>query len=114
VQAADQYEKAEEEAMTGPSGYRVDPNKLLEVAAALRRGADEIQSQISMIKGQVDALDTDWTGGARTEFDQLFANWHQANLNNANALISYAEGVAKAAGLYSTAEQMNQDMLRNY
>jgi WXG100 family type VII secretion target len=99
--------------MTGPGGYRVDPAKLLQVAAALRSGADEIQNQISLLQKQVDALDTDWTGAARAQFDQLFVNWQQANVNNANALISYAEGVAKAADLYSTAEQMNQDLLKN-
>lgn len=98
----------------GPGGYKVDPAKLRAVADALRRGADSIQEQISTIKGQVDSLDTDWTGGARTQFDELFMNWHRANQDNANALITYAEGVAKAAGQYETAEQMNQDMLKNY
>lgn len=96
-----------------PNGYRVDPEKLLQIAVALRNGASEIQGQISHLQTLVDGLDTDWTGGARIEFDRLFTTWQQANVNNANALITYAEGVAKAADLYSTAEQMNKDLLKN-
>lgn len=100
--------------MTNPGGYTVDPAKLMAVADALKRGADEIQAQISTIKAQVDGLDSNWTGAARQRFDDLFIQWHRANQDNANALITYAEGVAKAAHLYATAEQMNNDLLKGY
>jgi len=83
-------------------------------ACSRKNGASEIQAQIDQIKRKVDALEGGWTGAAKAQFDQLFLNWRHANQENANALISYAEGVAKAANQYATAEQMNQDLLKGY
>jgi len=94
--------------------YSVDPAKLEDIGRRLHSTAESIQSEITQLKQQIDALDTEWQGAARTKFDALFLQWHQTNQQNADALITYAQSVARAAQQYQAAEDMNKDLLTGF
>jgi 6 kDa early secretory antigenic target len=75
---------------------RVTPEQLQQVYAQLTNGANNIESTLRQLAGNVEPLGSDWAGVAQARFLELWAQWQRdaAGLNQALTEISRLMGQA--------------------
>jgi WXG100 family type VII secretion target len=85
---------------------RVTSEDLSSAATQLSTGSQEIDSQLSTMRNQVQSLVAgDWQGAASSSFESLYQQWNTSAANLREALDGISKLLANAATAYSTTEQ---------
>ena len=85
---------------------RVTSEDLASAATQLSTGSQEIDSQLSTMRNQVQSLVAgDWQGAASSSFESLYQQWNTSAANLREALDGISKLLANAATAYSTTEQ---------
>ena len=86
------------------TGYQVSPEQLQLAASQVERGAAKIKAAVDDVMRVIDAIASDWSGGAQQQFSSLCQSW----ANSANELDKSVIGIAtlmkNAAEAYEEAE----------
>lgn len=87
---------------------KVTSEQLSTVASQLAAGSNEVESQLSTMKGQVAGLvDADWGGAASDSFRDLWDKWN----SGANQLHEALEGIHQMLSSAANAYQETEDKL---
>jgi WXG100 family type VII secretion target len=85
---------------------KVTSEDLSSAATQLSTGSQEIDSQLSTMRNQVQSLVAgDWQGAASSSFESLYQQWNTSAANLREALDGISKLLANAATAYSTTEQ---------
>jgi WXG100 family type VII secretion target len=87
------------------SAIRVTPEQLLQVASQLTAGANEIESMLGQLSGQVSPLGADWAGQAQPRFMADWQQWQTSGRSLHSALADLAQLMRQAATAYTANEQ---------
>jgi WXG100 family type VII secretion target len=93
---------------------KVTSEDLATVAAQLSSGSEEIDSQLTTMRGLVQSLvASDWQGAASSAFDSLYQQWNTSAANLREALDGISRLVANAATAYANTEQQIQQSMQS-
>jgi WXG100 family type VII secretion target len=91
---------------------KVTSEDLATVAAQLSSGSEEIDSQLTTMRGLVQSLvASNWQGAASSAFDTLYQQWNTSAANLQEALDGISRLVANAATAYANTEQQIQQSM---
>jgi len=83
---------------------QVTPAQLQSTAGRLNSGAEEINSILSSLRGQVTSLGSEWQGQAKGSFDGLWEKWERGARDIQEALHGISRLTTQAADNYQTTE----------
>jgi WXG100 family type VII secretion target len=93
---------------------KVTSEDLATVAAQLSSGSEEIDSELTTMRGLVQSLvASDWQGAASSAFDSLYQQWNTSAANLREALEGISRLVANAATAYANTEQQIQQSMHS-
>ncbi|MDU0967657.1 MAG: WXG100 family type VII secretion target [Actinomycetaceae bacterium] len=84
--------------------YLVDSAELTRSASATLAIADHIRSEVTAMMGQLNALESSWTGQAQVAFADCATRWHAAQTQVEGALQQISTALAQASATYEDAE----------
>lgn len=91
---------------------KVTSEDLASVASQLNSGSEEIDSQLTTMRGLVQSLvASNWQGAASTAFDNLYQQWNTSAANLREALDGISRLVGNAAAAYANTEQQIQQSM---
>jgi WXG100 family type VII secretion target len=91
---------------------KVTSEDLATVAAQLSSGSEEIDGQLTTMRGLVQSLvASDWQGAASSAFDTLYHQWNTSAANLREALDGISRLVSNAAETYANTEQQIQQSM---
>jgi|KBSSwiStaDraftv2_1062776.scaffolds.fasta_scaffold22677_1 WXG100 family type VII secretion target len=89
----------------------VDWAHLTTVAGQVNGVASEIETQLTTLRGNLDALG-DWTGNAKSALDALYQQWNTNATQLHTALTEIATAMNKAASNYEAGETANTSIFQ--
>jgi WXG100 family type VII secretion target len=93
---------------------KVTSEDLATVAAQLSSGSEEIDGQLSKMRGLVQSLvASDWQGAASSAFSDLYHQWNTSAANLREALDGISRLVSNAATAYANTEQQIQQSMHS-
>lgn len=85
---------------------KVTSTELHTVSSQLSTGSSDIESRLSQLHAQVQALvDNGWQGSASTAFNELYTQWNTAGTQLKQALDGISTQLGNAATKYEETEE---------
>ena len=85
-------------------GYRVDPDVLVDVDAALAAAADRAHAELHVLQTSAQALLDGWHGSGGAAFGQGWGDWHAGALDLLTALGVMAQALGSSGQGYAVTE----------
>jgi WXG100 family type VII secretion target len=82
----------------------VDTQEIRSVAQRVQAGADDAESQRTMLLGQIQGLQGNWQGSASDALQELYQRWDQQARDLNDTLTQIAQQMNQAAEDYDTNE----------
>lgn len=92
------------------SKYVVDADAIHGAHIAVRSTASRVQSEVSAMHSQLQALQDSWTGQASIAFQGVLQDWRATQMRVEESLAAINEGLAAAGRQYDEVEQGNTRM----
>ena len=93
--------------------FRTESDVMVTTAGQVDNTNNEVQSELSRLRGVVDGLRGSWSGQAQASFDQLMQRWDTNAKDLSDALTSISENIRANAHAFETVETSNVQSLNH-
>jgi WXG100 family type VII secretion target len=95
------------------SAIKVTSEELHSTSVSLHSGAEQVQRELDVLKGKVEALiSANWNGTASASFDELWKKWHEGARQVNEALEGISSLLSAAAQTYQETEDALASKMR--
>ena len=93
--------------------FRTESDVMVTTAGQVDNTNNEVQSELSRLRGVVDGLRGSWSGQAQASFDQLMQRWDTNAKDLSDALTSISENIRANAHAFENVEISNVQSLNH-
>jgi len=93
--------------------FRTESDVMVTTAGQVDNTNNEVQSELSRLRGVVDGLRGSWSGQAQASFDQLMQRWDTNAKDLSDALTSISENIRANAHALENVETSNVQSLNH-
>ena len=93
--------------------FRTEADVMVTTAGQVDNTNNEVQSELSRLRGVVDGLRGAWSGQAQTSFDELMQRWDTNAKDLSDALTSIGENIRANARSFENVEASNAQSLNH-
>ena len=87
--------------------FQVDSDAVLQATTAVQATISRIQTEVGGLQGQLNSLESVWTGQAATAFQAIVAEWRATQIRVEEGLASINSALTLAGTQYADIEQSN-------
>ena len=93
--------------------FRTESDVMVTTAGQVDNTNNEVQSELSRLRGVVDGLRGSWSGQAQASFDELMQRWDTNAKDLSDALTSIGENIRANARSFENVEASNAQSLNH-
>ena len=93
--------------------FRTESDVMVTTAGQVDNTNNEVQSELSRLRGVVDGLRGAWSGQAQASFDELMQRWDTNAKDLSDALTSIGENIRANARAFENVETSNAQSLNH-
>ncbi|MGZ7495873.1 WXG100 family type VII secretion target [Corynebacterium sp. ZY180755] len=93
--------------------FRTEADVMLATAGRVDNTNNEVQSELTRLRGVVDSVRGSWVGQAQVSFDQLMERWNGSARNLQEALASISNNIRSNATHFEDVEASNAQTFNN-
>ena len=93
--------------------FRTESDVMVTTAGQVDNTNNEVQSELSRLRGVVDGLRGSWSGQAQASFEQLMQRWDTNAKDLSDALTSISENIRANAHAFENVETSNVQSLNH-
>lgn len=93
--------------------FRTEAEVMVATAGRVDDTNNEVQSELTRLRGVVDTIRGSWAGSAQVSFDNLMQRWNTSATNLQEALSSISENIRSNARSFENVETDNAQAFAN-